>query len=301
MTKTIFELTEGSAPLGTDYALTGEDPAGTHVLRRTTWASIKNLFTSLQAAAGSDVTAGTSTTLFATPKALKDAGVEPNLGGWILSGDTWTYASATTFTISGDKTGVLSIGDKLKLTQTTVKYFYVVGVSYSSPNTTVTVTGGSDYTLANATITSPHYSHSSSPVGFPQWFNYTPTGISATNVTLSGRFCINGRMVRASFRAVFSGAITFTSMPTLPVTASANYLTTGNSIISACGVGGYLDYGTAYFPGELTPTVIGSGTTLGIYKVANGTGQPGGSPITATSPITWANGDAIECQYTYEI
>jgi len=40
---------------------------------------------------------------------------------------------------------------------------------------------------------------------------------------------------------------------------------------------------------------------LGIYKVANGTGQPGGSPITATSPITWANGDAIECQYTYEI
>ena len=44
MAKTLFELTEGSAPALTDYALTGEDPAGIHVLRRTTWQSIKNLF-----------------------------------------------------------------------------------------------------------------------------------------------------------------------------------------------------------------------------------------------------------------
>jgi hypothetical protein len=40
-------------------------------------------------------------------------------------------------------------GDKIKLTQTTVKYFYIVGVA----NTLLTVTGGSDYTVANAAIT----------------------------------------------------------------------------------------------------------------------------------------------------
>jgi hypothetical protein len=44
--KTLFELTEGNAPALTDYALTGEDPTNTHVLRRTTWQSLRNLFLS---------------------------------------------------------------------------------------------------------------------------------------------------------------------------------------------------------------------------------------------------------------
>ena len=51
MAKTIFELTEGSAPLLTDYALTGEDPLNTHVLRRTTWQTIRNLFVGAPTAA----------------------------------------------------------------------------------------------------------------------------------------------------------------------------------------------------------------------------------------------------------
>lgn len=93
--------------------------------------------------------------------------------GWISATETWTYASADstnktyTFTISGvDKTGILSAGDRIKLTQTTVKYFIVTAVSFST-NTTVTIYGGTDYTLANATITSPNYSHQKSPNGFP--------------------------------------------------------------------------------------------------------------------------------------
>ena len=51
MAKTLFELTEGSAPLLTDLALTGEDPLNTHVLRRTTWQSIRNLFVGAPTAA----------------------------------------------------------------------------------------------------------------------------------------------------------------------------------------------------------------------------------------------------------
>lgn len=97
------------------------------------------------------------------------------LDGWIAAGETWTYASATTFTISGDKTGKYQKGDKIKLTQTTVKYFYVIGISYSSPNTTITITGGTDYTLADAAITSPYYSKIENPQGFPTLFNWTPT------------------------------------------------------------------------------------------------------------------------------
>lgn len=126
---------------------------------------------------------------------INPSSIKGGLDGWIPVGETWTYASATTFTISGDKTGKYQKGDKIKLTQTSVKYFYVVGVSYSSPNTTVTVTGGSDYSLANATITSPFYSKAESPQGFPYYFNYTctptPSSGSFTTASAIGKFHIN--------------------------------------------------------------------------------------------------------------
>jgi len=120
--------------------------------------------------------------------------------GWVEADETWTYASATTFTISGDKTGKYQKGDKIKLTQTSVKYFYVINVTYSSPNTTVTVTGGSDYSLANATITSPYFSKIENPQGFPQWFQYSPTisvsgGTAPSYSTNDCRFSITGKGV----------------------------------------------------------------------------------------------------------
>jgi hypothetical protein len=92
-------------------------------------------------------------------------------GGWIPVTDTWTYASADTpnftFTIPGDQTGLLSPGMRIRLTQTTVKYFIITAVSYGSPNTTVTVYGGTDYTLTSAAITSPYFSMVKAPFGFP--------------------------------------------------------------------------------------------------------------------------------------
>jgi hypothetical protein len=93
-------------------------------------------------------------------------------GGWTGVGETWTYASADsptyTFTVSGDETGRYSLGMRIKLTQSsTTKYFIITAVSYSSPNTTVTVYGGTDYTLANSTISNTYYSMVKAPQGFP--------------------------------------------------------------------------------------------------------------------------------------
>ncbi len=92
--------------------------------------------------------------------------------GWLSAGETWTYASADaptfTFTVSGDDTGKYSPGMRIKLTQSsTTKYFIITGASYSSGTTTVTVYGGTDYTLADASITSPYFSMVKAPVGFP--------------------------------------------------------------------------------------------------------------------------------------
>ena len=67
--------------------------------------------------------------------------------GWWTRSETWTRTSNTTFTVSGDLTAVFVPGTKIKVTQTSTKYFYVVSSSYSSPSTTVTITGGSDYSL----------------------------------------------------------------------------------------------------------------------------------------------------------
>ncbi len=59
----------------------------------------------------------------------------PPADGWMPDASTWTYASASTFTVSGNQTARFQKGTKLKFTQTTVKYAVVASSSYSSPNT----------------------------------------------------------------------------------------------------------------------------------------------------------------------
>lgn len=120
-------------------------------------------------------------------------GLTPSSTGWTAAGETWTYASATTFTVTGDVTSKYQIGDKIQLTQTTVKYFYIQSVSFSG-STTITITGGTDYTLANAAITSNFFSKEANPQGFPAGFAYTPTtsGWAATPSTTCF-FSIQGR------------------------------------------------------------------------------------------------------------
>lgn len=114
--------------------------------------------------------------------------------GWTAAFQTWTYASSTTFTVPGDWTSVFAKGDKIKLTQTTVKYFYVVDVAHSSGTTTVTVAAGSDYSLANEAITNPFYSKAQTPAGFPQWFTFDPafTGFSTAPAAGNSRFSLSG-------------------------------------------------------------------------------------------------------------
>lgn len=94
-----------------------------------------------------------------------------NIGdGWVSDTATWTYASADdptfTYTIAGDQTEKFSPGMRVKLTQTTAKYFIITKVAFST-DTTITVYGGTDYDLANAAITSPFYSPQKAPFGFP--------------------------------------------------------------------------------------------------------------------------------------
>lgn len=214
-----------------------------------------------------------------------------NPDGWIPVSDTWAYASATTITVPAGALLKYTVGDKIKLTQTTAKYFYIVAVT----DTLLTITAGTSYTLTNATIETPYFSHSMTPMGFPGYFTYTPTGVSAANATLTGRFTLKGNTCIVDLLAEFAGAITFTTMPTIPITASANFKTGLVATYAVCGWGGYIDNGTNNFPNGIYPSVLASGTIVTLSSGANGTA------MSATSPITWANLDKAQVHFQYEI
>lgn len=110
--------------------------------------------------------------------------------GWWDANETWTYASGSgtnvgTFTIAGvDRTTKYQAGDRIKFTQTTVKYALITKVAYAS-DTTITIYLGTDYTIANAAISSNYFSHIKAPFGFPlapeKWTVTTTSSNDRTN------------------------------------------------------------------------------------------------------------------------
>ncbi len=207
---------------------------------------INTSFSGTAKATGSEVNTGTEDAKIVTPKAIGDSKLVDFLrgDGWISANETWTYASADdptfTFTIAGDKTSKYSPGMRIKLTQTTVKYFIITAVSYTSPNTTVTVYGGTDYDLNNATISDNYYSFQKAPQGFPlnpvKWTvevkNYTShtqnspaqsTWYNLGNVSITipiGIWNVSYKIHAVSTR-VSSGLCTeYTTLSTSPTSAS---------------------------------------------------------------------------------
>ena len=87
--------------------------------------------------------------------------------GWISARATLTYASASAPTFvcntSIDLTTRISVGMKIKLTQTTTKYFFVTAIT----STTITLYGGTTYSVINATISNVYFSSVQLPYGFP--------------------------------------------------------------------------------------------------------------------------------------
>jgi hypothetical protein len=166
-----------------------------------------NTHTHQDAANGSDlratyteVLAGTDNSKFATPYAIKQAGIEPAVAasGWISVSDTWVYASATTITVPSGAASLYTIGDKFKLTaNSVVLQGYIIGVA----DTVLTVVGDS---LTNHSFSAIYYSHSASPVGFDHWFPWVPTltgGAADLPGYTQARFCLIGRTCHINFQA----------------------------------------------------------------------------------------------------
>ena len=209
----------------------------------------------------------------------------------------WTYASATTFTVAGvDVTGEFPIGSKISMTNGTAKYFYVVAASFST-DTTITVTGGSDYTLANTTISDNLISTVENPSGFPQWFNYTVTlsNITIGNGTLSSKFCINGRLATVKNSLTFGST---TSVTGTGVSFSTPVAMTSVNNFDPLGTVTLFDSGTTAYNGTV---VTGSTTVVLPYAINSSTTYAARERITGSIPFTWTTSDIIGMQYSYEI
>ena len=206
--------------------------------------------------------------------------------GWTAD-TTWSYASASTITVPSGAASRYTLGDRIKWTQTTVKYGVIVGIA----DTTLTIAVNTDYVVANAAITDPYYSHQETPVGFPSTFAYTPAlnNITLGDGTLVFTYSITGRKVMVRGRFVFGstssigGALGFG----LPVATAAAYTTSGNFYQPTVGI---RDTGTTEFVGT---GCFSSTTNFQIRVITTGStyGQP--SDTSSTVPMTWANTD--EC------
>ncbi len=225
-------------------------------------------------------------------KTLTSPLFQGTIDGWISANETWTYASATTITVPAGAASVYQKGDKIKLTQTTVKYFYITTVA----DTLLTVTGGSDYTVANAAITLNYYSHVENPLGFPDWFAYTPTG--PTNTTLTGRFNLKGKTASCKIKGVLTGTPNWTTLTSLPITASANMPGVSAQFFEICGFGGYFDDGIANRANGIGVKVEANASVIVLVDTDSAGNRVA---VSTTVPITWATGDQWWANFSYEI
>lgn len=225
--------------------------------------------------------------------------------GWVSANESWTYASATTITVPTNATFKYSVGDKIRLIQSgSAKFFYITGVAA----TTLTINGGTDYTLANAAIIQPCYSKRATPQGFPQWFAYTPTWTAASvnpaigNGSITGKFTMNGKTVTARCTVVYGSTTTFgagnyrITYPISSVTWSAA------EDLMGIGLGHYVRNGVAnYIIHGYARTAVSSHFEMAVQASAGGAGTyPTWSNFTQAVPATSANGDSFRIQVTYE-
>jgi hypothetical protein len=111
-------------------------------------------------------------------------GAVPN-DGWIAT--AWaglTRTGATTFTTTTNISAIVEKSYKLKLTDTTTKYFAVYSAVWNGTITTITTIASTDYALVG-NPSAVFYSNVEMPFGWPDIFNYTPTLIALTGTLTS--------------------------------------------------------------------------------------------------------------------
>ena len=156
--------------------------------------------------------------------------------GWVYFPTQPTYVSTSQIKFSGvDYTPYVKKGDKITFNNPDTRYFYVTAASFST-DTTLTLTGGSDYAVSNSAITACQFSHHNTPRNFPAQFNWTPgfTGFSVNPTVAYSKFSISGGAVHLFYKANGNGTSNATgfTITGLPVTILSDDDNTGARLFS---------------------------------------------------------------------
>lgn len=205
-------------------------------------------------------------------------------GGWIKITDSWSYASSTTITVPSGAASLYQKGDKLKINNTTTKYFYITNVA----DTLLTVYAGTDYTVANSAISEIYISRAVRPLNFPVAFNWTPTTNSSAGTWTLGSITLATFTIDGSYCNIelyYSGTL---------ASSSAAYLTFTAPVAGANLPSGAYQVGASWAEDNST---VGTGLIFGAddsatfraYKSANATwGTTGTKYVITNFRYRWA-------------
>jgi hypothetical protein len=187
---------------------------------------------------------------------------QPYVGDWYsFSVASVSYSSATRITITDITiTALLRIGDKIKITQTTDKYFYIVNVN----STSIDVFAGDDYSVANAPITYLGFSRLANPSGHPVVFSYTHAGsdcfpdagagFTLSNISYVSKVYMIGKYVFVSAFASFNmsgagGGGNYYINCKFPIlrTAGASYIVSSGLLASIVGNSAFRYSGESHY------------------------------------------------------
>jgi GH25 family lysozyme M1 (1,4-beta-N-acetylmuramidase) len=216
--------------------------------------------------------------------------------GWTSAGETWTWVDGTTFTASGDRTGVYQKGDKIKLTSGSTVYSYLVSVTYTGASTTFITTVWADTTGASATfatgaISDNYYSRVERPFGFPDYIPYAIDLVSnsatfTTNTGSRAYFKLNGIECKLRISAYGSVGTTATYLlhgtyPTnlAPDDVSYIFKYSGADLLTFSGgsyyiAGSFVNPNAEWFAGSTTHFTVYRVGSVGVPFSAN-TAQTG--------------------------
>lgn len=179
--------------------------------------------------------------------------------GWTLVSESWTYASSSTINVPTGATSRFQIGDKIKINNTTTKYFYVTTVA----STLLTVTGGSDYSVANTTISDVYVSRADRPFAFPSRHNFTQNlgGFSSVPTQSVATFYIKNGYVYVELYQNNTGTSNATSFTmNAPVTAA----TVSNG--AWLGMGGLATNNGSLLTTAAVALISSGGSTITLYR-----------------------------------
>lgn len=281
-----------------------DDANGNEVIKTPATTNAVNELTLTNSITGSPVEVSasgddTNINLNLKPKGTGTVNIYNNTG-WIPDDSTWTYASASSFTVAGDVTSAFQPGTLLKYTQSaTVKFAVVKSSSYGAPNTTVNILVNTDYVIANSAITGTYYSYTANPRGWPQNFSFTPilsanggTPPALGNATAYGRYQVSGRTITIYIYIVFGSTSTYGSggavwamgVPIAPALAGQQ-----GTLICMDMTGAFTN-----IIGSWTIDPTASSCWLSTHSTT------GAGYIYTTTPFTWASGDKIMLFATYQ-